>query len=300
LTEKKIGVAKLCDAILDITEIIGTADRYVSMPSPIGDASGESVSFCSLKARDAIEIISNSEAEVIICSNELTFTEDNYQNKTLILVSNPRLAFIRVMERYFQSRPEFGIHPTATIDEDAKIHQNVYIGPNSYLGKCEIGDNTVIYGNVYIYSKVRIGRNVIIHAGTIIGSDGFSYERNEKRELEKFPHIGGVIIEDDVEIGSNVSIDRGTMNNTIIGQGTKIDNLVHIAHNVLIGKHCAIITQSMIGGGTKIGDYSWIAPGAIIRDNIKIGSNVTVGMGAVVTKNVGDGKTVFGVPAREH
>ena len=90
------------------------------------------------------------------------------------------------------------------------------------------------------------------------------------------------------------------MNNTIIGQGTKIDNLVHIDHNVLIGKHCCIITQSMIGGGTEIGDYSWLAPGAIIRDNIEIGSNVTVGMGLVVIKNVGNGQVVFGVPAREH
>jgi len=225
-------------------------------------------------------------------------TED-IQDKTLILVSNPRLAFIRVMQKYFEKKVEFIVHPTAIIDENAKIALNVYIGPNSYIGECEIGENTVIHGNVFIYPNVKIGSNGIIHAGTVIGTSGFSYERNERRELERFPHIGGVIIEDEVEIGSNVSIDRGTMGNTIIGRGTKIDNLCHIAHNVVIGKHCMIIAQSMVGGSTRIDDYSWVAPQACLRDGIKIGKNVVIGMGSVVTKDVEDGWVVFGVPAKE-
>ena len=299
MIKKMISVKELCNSIPGIAEILGLADRYVTMPSPLGDASEESVSFCSKKSVDALEIIRNSKARVIICSNELAFAEEDYQDRTLIVVSNPRLAFIRVMREYFGEKVAFGIHPTAVIDEEAEIHPNVYIGPHCYISKCEIGEGTIIYGNVYTYPNVTIGENVIVHAGTVIGADGFSYERNEKGELEKFPHIGGVVVEDDVEIGSNVSIDRGTMGNTIIGQGTKIDNLCHIAHNVVIGKHCMIIAQSMIGGSTIIGDYCYIAPCACLRDSIEVGKNALIGMGSVVTKNVSDGQVVFGVPAKQ-
>lgn len=299
MKEKKVSVRELCDWIGMKYEVLGVADRYVAMPSPIDEANEESVSFCSKKAVDALEIIRNSKARVIICSNELAFAEEDYQDRTLIVVSNPRLAFIRVMRDHFEEKVAFGIHPTAVIDEEAEIHPNVYVGPHCYISKCEIGEGTIIYGNVYTYPNVTIGENVIVHAGTVIGADGFGYERNEKGELEKFPHIGGVVVEDEVEIGSNVSIDRGTMGNTIIGQGTKINNLSHIAHNVVIGKHCSIMAQSYIGGSSKIGDYSWIAPCACLRDGIEVGKNALVGMGSVVTKNVSDGQVVFGVPAKE-
>ncbi len=244
-------------------------------------------------------MIRGSRAGVVICSKDLNYREDDYKDRTLILVSNPRLAFIRVMQKYFQeNNVESGLHPTAIIDKAAQISPNVSIGANSYIGNCKIGENTVIHFNVHIYSKVKIGKNVIIYDGAVIGRDGFSFEKNNQGKREKFPHIGGVVIEDDVEVGSNVNIDRGTLDNTIIGQGTKIDNLCHIAHNVVIGKHCAIIAQSMIGGGTKIGDYSRIAPCACIRDGIEIGKNVAVGMGSVVTKSIDDNCVVVGVPAR--
>ncbi|MFA6455573.1 MAG: UDP-3-O-(3-hydroxymyristoyl)glucosamine N-acyltransferase, partial [Bacteroidota bacterium] len=153
-------------------------------------------------------------------------------------------------------------------------------------------------GQCYIYDNVRIGKNVIIQAGAVIGGDGYGYSRNDKGEFEKFPHVGAVLIEDDVEIGANTCVDRGTLGNTIIREGAKIDNLVHIAHNVTVGKHAAVIAQSMIGGSTVIGDYGWIAPSASLMNGIKIGSKVTVGLGAVVTKNIPDGETWAGVPAQ--
>ncbi len=296
----KISVRQLCSSIRGNHEVLGARDIYVSIASPIDKSGKESVTFCSKKTADGLIMIKDSRAGVVICSKELVYKEDYYKDKTLILVSSPRLAFIEVMQEYFQRKIEFSIHPTAIIDKDAKLHADVYVGPNAcIMDKCEIGKNTIIHGNVYMYPNVKIGSNVIIHAGTIIGADGFSYERNDKGELEKFPHFGGVIIEDAVEIGSNVSIDRGTMDNTIIGQGTKINNLSHIAHNVTIGKGCLIMARVYLGGNSNIGDYSLVAPGAIIRDNISIGKNVTVGMGAVVTKNVSDGWTVFGIPAKE-
>ena len=129
-------------------------------------------------------------------------------------------------------------------------------------------------------------------------SNGFGYSRNEEFEFEKFPHVGGVIIEDNVEIGANTCIDRGALGNTVIKTGTKIDNLVHIGHNCVIGKHCAIIANSMLGGSVVIKDYSWIAPSASILNQLSIGEKVTIGLGSVVNKSVPDGETWMGVPAK--
>ncbi len=190
-------------------------------------------------------------------------------------------------------------HPTAIIDENSKIHSRVFVGPNTCIGKCDIGENTVIDGNCYIYSNVRIGKNVIINAGTIIGVDGCGYERAVNGELQKFPHVGGVDIGDNVRIGANVVIVKGVLDDTTIGEGTKIGNQCNIGHNVVIGRHCFIYPQA-INGSVRIGDYSWIAPGACIRNKVVIGNNVMVGMGSVVTKDIPDGNTVFGVPAKTH
>jgi len=299
MAKRNISLIELCDSIAESSEVLGARDRYVSIVSPIDESDRESLTFCSKNTDDGLPMIRNSRAGVIICSKELSYKEDDYKDKTLILVSHPRLAFIQVMQRYFKEKTEFGIHPTATIDKEAKIHSNVYIGPNTYIGKCEIEENTIIHGNAYIYSKTRIGRNVVIGAGTIIGAEGLSYDRMGGGAWEKFPQIGGVIIEDDVEIGSNVSIMKGALVNTLIGQGTKIGHLCSIGHNVIIGKHCIIVTQSMIGGSCRIGDNSWIGLGACIREWINIGKNTFIGMGSVVTKNVDDGWVVYGTPAKK-
>ena len=153
---------------------------------------------------------------------------------------------------------------------------------------------------VCMYGDISIGNNVNIYHGTIIGKPGFGYEWDEgNQQWINFPHIGSVIIGNNVEIGANVCIDRGTLDNTIIGNGTKIDNLVHIAHNVIIGKNCMLVCHCGIGGSVEIGDNCWIGMGAQIRNGLKIGNNVTVGMGAIVVKNVPDGITVIGNPAKE-
>jgi UDP-3-O-[3-hydroxymyristoyl] glucosamine N-acyltransferase len=298
MTQSRISVEDICRSIRMEHLVLGETEAYITMPSPINKANGESVSFCSKTGEAGQEDIRTSEAGVIVCSEHLQLTPEDYRNKVLILVSNPRLAFIRIMQAYFQEDRQYAISPTAIIDEEAELDPDVYIGPYTCIGKCRIGTGTVIYGNVYIYSSVKIGKNVVIHAGTVIGADGYSYERNEKGELEKFPHVGGVVIEDDVEIGSNTSIDRGTLGDTIIGKGTKIDDQSLIAHNVIIGKHCAITGQIAIGGSTKIGDFSWVAPSACLRDGITVGENTVIGMGSVVTKNIDGNCMVLGVPAK--
>ena len=164
--------------------------------------------------------------------------------------------------------------------------------------KSLIGNNTNIAPNVCIHNDTIIGDNVIIESGTVIGSDGFGYTRSQNKTFEHFPHVGGVIIEDDVYVGANACIDRGTLDDTIIRKGAKIDNLVHIAHNVIVGKHTAVIALAMLGGSVHTGDYSWIAPSASVMNQAKLGENVTVGLGATVMKNVPDGQTVVGIPAR--
>ena len=286
---KTIKLAEILEFLGDeVVSVVGPIKRIVTHPAPIQKAQSESA--ITFSGRNEIQ---DTKAGVVICDRS---SMDN--SKTYIIVRNPRLSFLRLVQAFFAKPRPGGIHPSAIIDPRAKIHPDVYIGPFAYVGECEIDAGTVVYGHVHLYSKTRIGRNVTIHAGTVIGADGFGYERNEAGKLEKFPHLGGVVIEDNVEIGANVCIDRGTLGDTLICEGAKIDNLVHVAHNVVVGRHAAVIAQVMVGGSTRISDYVWIAPSACLRDGISIGRGAKVGMGALVTKDVENETTVMGSPAR--
>jgi UDP-3-O-[3-hydroxymyristoyl] glucosamine N-acyltransferase len=244
----------------------------------------------------AADIVASCSAGIIIL-DEKTQVPDAI-SATLIRVSQPRLAFIRALTACFAIRPKPGIHPLAAIDPDAKIGKDVHIGPFAVIGKCIIGDGSVIHGHVFLYDGIEIGENVVVNAGTVIGTDGYGYQRNADGVLEKFPHVGKVVIENDVEIGANACIDRGTIGETRICEGAKIDNLVHIAHNVRIGKHAAVIAQSGISGSVQVGDQAWIAPSSVVINGVSVGAKATVGIGAVVNANVPDGETWAGIPAR--
>lgn len=298
--ENKINIDELLNSIGEVSQVLGDKGRYVLNVAPIHKAGSESVTFCNEKTEKGLQMIRNSDAGVIICHADLQFAEDDYMERTLILVSRPRTAFIQIMKFFPEEPVKFGISPTAVIEKKAEIHPHVYIGPHCYIGRCRIGEDTIIHGNNYIYSNTEIGKNVIIQAGTVIGAEGVGAKRNAEGEVEKFPQIGGVIIEDNVWIGSNTSIIRGTMGKTIIRQGTIIGHHCVIGHGDIIGSHCTITSHVMLGGAVRIGDYSQVSLGACIRPKIEIGSKVFVGMGAVVTKNVPEGKIVFGVPAKEH
>jgi len=288
---KKLVGPKNCKIIGDIT-------REIRGVGPITEAKAGDLAFCVKKGKDAIPILEETKASVVICNSDILFQKAKF-DETLVAVDKPRLWFMRCSDAFFPAESKRGIHPTAVIGKNCKISKDVYIGPNVSIGDAVIiGNRTRVYSGAQIHDRVRIGKNVVLKSGCVIGSDGFGYERNDEGVFEKFPHTGGVIIEDDVEIGGNTCVDRGTLSNTIIGKGTKIDNLVHVAHNVVIGKNCAIIALAMIGGGAKIGDGAWVAPTACIRDGIAVGKQSLVGMGAVVTKNVPDGDVVIGVPAK--
>jgi UDP-3-O-[3-hydroxymyristoyl] glucosamine N-acyltransferase len=238
-------------------------------------------------------------------------------NKTLILVANARIAFARVLPLFFPDRifaP--GIHPSAVVDPTAQIDPAAHIGPHCVIGeKVRIGPGVVLQGgnhigrnvvigaqsrlfpNVVVYGQTQIGQRVRIHAGAVLGSDGFGYVFDSGQH-RKVPQVGQVIVQDDVEIGANVTIDRGALGPTTIGKGTKIDNLVQIAHNVSVGEHCLVVAQVGVAGSTKIGHYTTLAGQVGIAGHLKIGNKVTIAAQSGVMHDVPDGGKWLGAPAQ--
>lgn len=237
---------------------------------------------------------------------------------TQLKVSNPHLAFAKLLEHFYTKPKEpVGISKDAIVSDVARVGNDVSIFPFSYISDgASIGDRTIIYPyvfigentvigekcivypNVTIRENVEIGSRVVIHSGSVIGSDGFGYVFDEG-SYYKIPQVGGVIVGDDVEIGSNVSIDRATTGNTIIGQGTKIDNLVQIAHNVKIGNNSIIIAQVGIGGSTEIGDFVTLAGQVGVPDHVKIESKTMIGAQSGVIGHLKKG-AYSGSPAIPH
>lgn len=280
-----------------VKDTIGDLERSVSKPASLNQAGPGTITFCNRVGEQLVSMVTSSRATAIICGPLLEHHND--VSSTLIVVEQPRRAFMDMMHRFFPEQRPVGIHPTAIIDPSVSIADGVYVGPHVSIGvDCSVGEGTVIHPNVAIYPRTRIGANVTVHANTVIGATGFGYERDASGELVAFPHVGGVVIEDHVEIGSNTSIDRGTLGDTIIKAGAKIDNLVHVAHNVVVGQDVCLIALAMVGGSSRVGARSWISPSASIRDGLEIGEDATVGLGAVVVKNVESGSIVMGAPAR--
>jgi UDP-3-O-[3-hydroxymyristoyl] glucosamine N-acyltransferase len=296
---RKFNLSDVLSLIKGAYKISGRTDGiYFTNIKPVLEAEKDSLVFVSADRTDKMDLIRQTRAQVVICDITIVPAEDLLESKCLIQVEDPKLVFARIGNALFKELPSYGTHPTAVIHPEAKVHKNTYIGPFTYIGKCVIGEGTIIYGHVYLYDNTNIGKNVIIHAGCVLGSDGLGHIRNENEEYEQFPHIGGVIIEDDVEICGNTVVERGALGNTIIRKGAKIDNLVLVGHNVVVGLHTGIAANTMIAGTTIIGDYSYIAPCCVIRDYIKIGSHVFIGLGSTVTKDVPDAETWVGSPAQ--
>jgi UDP-3-O-[3-hydroxymyristoyl] glucosamine N-acyltransferase len=277
-------------------------DFKVTAVTALSAATNSSISFCSLKLEEGMPLILQSRGGAFIVPEEWEKKAEfeTLLHKQLILSPQPRLHVIRTINHFFLPRGTASVHKTAVIDSSARIGKNCFLGAYVVIGEnVEIGDNCKIDSGVHIYKDTKIGNGVCIQSGTVIGAPGFGYERNEHGALEHFPHIGNVVIENDVEIGTNTSIDRGVFGSTVIGEGSKIDNLVHVAHNVIIGKYSMLIAHAMIGGSTTIDDRVWIAPSTAVRDHVHISSDVFVGLASVITKDVPEGAIVVGAPARD-
>ena len=272
--------------------------NYVTNVKSTGEAEMDSLVWISPTRADKHQLLVETKSNVIIGDYTLSLSEVDFENKILIRVNNPKLVFIKIVNELFVDKPSFEIHPSAVIHPEAKISKNVHIGPNTYVGKSEISEGTIIYGNVYIYDGVKIGKNVTIEAGCSIGATGYNFAKDEFGKLYKFPHLGGVIIHDNVDIQALSVIDRGVLDDTIIGKGTKIDSCCYIAHNCNVGENNAIIGHTMLSGSVKTGDNCWIAPAVVIRDQVSIGNNCLIGMGSTVIKDLADSAEVMGSPAR--
>jgi UDP-3-O-[3-hydroxymyristoyl] glucosamine N-acyltransferase len=185
----------------------------------------------------------------------------------------------------------------AYVGENVQLGENVAIYPNTYLGdNVEVGENTIIYAGVKIYENCKIGKNCIIHSGVVIGSDGFGFAK-EGDVFKKIPQLGNVVIEDEVEIGANTTIDRAVMDSTIIRRGVKLDNLIQIAHNVEVGENSGMAAQSGISGSTKLGKNCIVGGQVGIGGHIKIGNNVSIGAKSGIISNTEDGRSIIGSPA---
>jgi UDP-3-O-[3-hydroxymyristoyl] glucosamine N-acyltransferase len=294
-------------------ELVGNPDVVVSDVSKIEEGLEGTLSFLANPKYE--KFLYTTRASVVLVNRDLLIHGN--VNATLIKVADAYKAFASLLELYASSLPRKTgteqpcfIHPTAVIGSECYIGAFAYLGekvsignnvklyPHVYVGDgVKIRDNTTLYAGVKVYQGCLIGANCIIHASTVIGSDGFGFAQDENQDFKKIPQLGNVIIEDDVEIGSNVSIDRSTMGSTRIGRGTKIDNLVQIAHNVEVGSNTVIISQAGIAGSTKVGNQCVIAAQAGLIGHLKIGNKVIIGAQSGVTSDIEDNMIRLGSPA---
>ena len=231
---------------------------------------------------------------LVLCP--LDFTCDKNNIYTVIKVKNPRLAFAKVVNHFFISKSSTNIHSTVIIGDNCNIKNSVSIGVNCHIGNnVDIDENTIINHNVIVFDNTKIGKNCYIKSGTIIGEDGFGFDFEDDGTPVKIPHLGKVIICDNVEIGAKNTIARGTLDNTVINNNVKIDDQVHIAHNCNIGQNTIITACAEISGSVTIGKNCWIGPNSSIIQKVKIGNNATIGIGAVVTKNILDNQKIMGL-----
>jgi UDP-3-O-[3-hydroxymyristoyl] glucosamine N-acyltransferase len=231
---------------------------------------------------------------------------ERYANKlseiqaSIFLVKNPRLVISRILTLLHpeEDRQEGKIHPTSQIHPEAEIQDHVFIGPYCIIGKCKIGENSKILGFTVIKDDTVIGKNVTVRENCLIGGCGFGFVRNEDNLLERIPHIGRVVLEDNVELFPYVNVDRATLGETRIKEGTKIDHYCHIGHNSFVGENSLITAGSVLCGGSKIGDRTWVGVGSIIKENISVGNDVVLGLGTVVINEIQNGAIAVGIPAK--
>lgn len=288
----------------------GPADVMIDGVLPLSEATERHLSFLSNpKYAPQLE---TTRAAAILVADDLPGDDPRW-----LRVANPYIAMARVVARFFASRPApIGISPQASIAKSAKLGANVAVGAFTSIGEdvvigddvviypnvtieanAVIGDRTIVYPNVSIYYACKVGRRCIVHSGVVIGSDGYGFATDDAGMHHKIPQVGIVRIEDDVEIGAGTTIDRAALGETVIGEGTKIDNLVQIGHNVKIGKRCLLVAQVGIAGSTELGDSVQVGGQSGFAGHLKIGDRARVYSKSAVFDDVPAGIWVRGIPA---
>jgi UDP-3-O-[3-hydroxymyristoyl] glucosamine N-acyltransferase len=268
-------------------ELTGVAAVEAAGPSQVAFAAG----------RKAEELAAASGAGCLLVASSF----ENASGRTVIRVSDPRSAFARVISRFHPPRkPEPGVHPTAVVAPDASIGGGTSVGPHCFVGAgVRVGKDCVLHSHVSIYEGCELGDRVMLHSGAVIGADGFGFVLAGDH-YEKFPQVGRVRIGSDVEIGANSCVDRAALGVTEIGDGTKLDNMVHVGHNCRVGRHVVIAAQTGLSGGVVIEDYAVVGGQVGVGDKARIRSGAVVGSGAgiLTSKIVAAGEPVWGTPAR--
>jgi len=302
--------------------LVGDGARPITGMRSFYKASAEDLTFLDPKNKAMVEALPNCKAGGVIVDSALPLPE----GLSGIRIDPPHLGLARALDLlYPRKRPSIGISPAAhvspgvNIADDVNIHPGAYLGegvqvgrgtdifPGVYLGAgVQVGSDSILYANVTIYDGCEIGSRVIIHSGAVIGADGFGYAQEpctenprEPVRHKKIPQVGKVVIEDDVEIGANTTIDRATLDATVIGRGTKIDNQVMVAHNCTVGCHGLLVSQAGISGSTSIGNYVTIAGQAGLVGHIHVGDRAIITAQAGETKSISPGKVVIGAPAMD-
>ena len=273
-------------------ELKGRTDVMLAAVASLKSAGSTDLSYAEDKFHD--EARASKAGCILVRSGD-------FPNQNVILVQSPKLAFAMAAARLYEEPPGLtSVHPTAVVEPDAVVGKGTRIGPGCTVGSgVRIGEHCLLYARVTIYPNVEIGNNVIIHAGAVIGADGFGFVRDGDRYI-KFPQVGRVIIENDVEIGANTCIDRGSLETTVIRRGTKLDNLIQIAHNVDIGEHTVIAAQTGISGSSSVGDHSILGGQVGIGEHARLDPNTIIGgQGGVLNgKHVRGGEVLWGTPVR--
>ncbi len=305
---------------LEISEILngkidGISSKEVTSLNKIEESTKNSITF--LGNKKYIPWVYKTKASIIIVSKD--FNPKKSISATLIRVKDPYIAFVKLLHKFHDSSiKKSGINDSAVISASSKIGKNVSIGHFSCIGEnvvigknvvilnnvniddnVSIGNNSIIYSGAAIYKNSVIGNNCILHSNSVIGSDGFGFAPDSSGKFQKVPQIGNVIIKDNVEIGASTTIDRATLGSTVINKGVKLDNLVQIGHNVVIGENTVMAAQCGIAGSTKIGKNCQIGGHVGMVGHITIGDNVKINGKACVFKSVKDGLIIKGSPAFE-
>jgi UDP-3-O-[3-hydroxymyristoyl] glucosamine N-acyltransferase len=292
-------------------KVIGNSQAAIRGLAKIEEAGPDDLTF--IANPKYAKYLEESRAGVILVNSSLTPSDG-----TVIVVDDPYLCFVKLLEIFYPEvrEVEIGIHPSAAVDNTAELGEGVAVGaccviesgarigaetvlyPHAFVGcNVVIGDHCTIHSHASLRCGVRLGNHVVIQNGAVIGSDGFGFAA-EMEKFRKIPQVGIVVIEDDVEIGANTTIDRATIGQTLIRRGTKIDNLCQIAHNVTIGRHCVIAAQTGIAGSTSIGDHCQMGGQVGMVGHLKIGDGAMFGAQSGVSNNVASGSIVSGSPSR--